>query len=99
MTDTTVFFRAVVAQATQFTKALEDLKLLADRIGADSALSGKTATAAQAGGRADLTAADFDNFKIATDLLTSLLNTTAGQSITNQVNTGGKAVLAFYKLL
>lgn len=99
MTDTTTFYREAVSAAKQFVNAFENMKLISDRIKADSFLSGQAATAAQAGGRSDLTAASFDNLQIATDLITSLMNTTSGQSVTNAVNTGGKAVLAFYKIL
>lgn len=94
MTDTVNFYRTLVANTAQFVQAWESLKLMSDRIGADSYLSGQAATSAQAAGRTDLTAAEFDNFKAATDLLTALLN-----SNSTQVNTGGSVKLAFYKLL
>src|SRR4051812_31571152 len=99
MTDTTVFYRTVIAQVTQFVKAYEDLKVLSDRIAADSALSGQAATAAQAGGRSDLTAASFDNLKVAADLIESLLSANTGANVPVSINTGGKVKLALYKLL
>jgi len=94
MTDTVSFYRGLVIQVGEFVRAFEQLKLLSDRIGADSALSSQAAVSAQQGGRTDLSAADFDNFKTATDLLASTL-----ESSNVGVNTGGKVVLAFYKIL
>ena len=94
MTDTVTFYRNLVSQVGQFVNAFENIKLMADRIAADSALSAAAQASAQATGRTDLYAADFDNFKSAVDLLTNTLETSnAG------VNTGGKVVLALYKLL
>ena len=51
MTDTITFYRNIISQVTQFTQAWENLLLVADRIAADSSLSGKLAASAQAGGR------------------------------------------------
>jgi len=93
MTDTTLFFRNVAARVADFINTLDDVKLLADMIATDSFLSGQAATAAQASNRKDLTAADFDNFNAAVQLLTTTLN-----SINPSVNTGGAVKLAFYKM-
>ncbi len=73
MTDSITFYRQVIAQVGQFMTAYTNIKVLADRIAADSALSASAATAASAGGRADLTTGDFDRFKIATDAITTAL--------------------------
>ncbi len=94
MTDTTSFFRNVVSASTQFIAAFEAMILLADRIAADSALSTATATAAQAGGRSDLTAANFDNFRLAVNLLNTKLHA-PDASVPN----GGNVVLSFYQLM
>lgn len=94
MTDTISFYRNLVAQTNQFVQAWEALRLMHDRIGSDSFLSGKAAASAQATGRTDLTAADFDNFKSAVDVVQALLDST-----NVAVNTGGTVKLAFFKLL
>lgn len=94
MTDTRTFLGQVVAQTTNFVQAFEQLKLLADRISADSALSVNTAAAAQSAGRTDLSAADFDNFNSAMQLLETTLTNSS-----TSVNTGGSVRLAFYKII
>ncbi len=99
MTDTTAFLSMCVATSQQFNRVYEDLKSLADRIAADSALSTATAVAAQNTGRKELTAADFDNFKVVIDLLGALLNASNGGSVPIVVNTGGMVKLGFYRML
>ena len=96
MTDATNFTRQLVMQVGAFVNAYEDLKLMANRIASDTALSGLAATAAQTSNppRKDLSAADFDNFKSAMDVLEALLG-----SSNPSVNTGGTVRLAFYKLM
>lgn len=94
MTDTVNFYRTLVFQVNQFITAYENLVLAADRIAADSALAGNTATAAQANGRNDITTATVNNLNSAMQLLeTTLDSTNAG------VNTGGTVRLAFYQLM
>ena len=93
MTDTTTFYRQIVAQMTQYTTANDQVRLIADRIAADSSLSAALAQAAQAGGRTDLTTADFDNMKAAIDAVSNLLNSSAPGVNTATVK------LAFYKML
>lgn len=61
MTDPINFYRTVISQVTAFVGAYENLLLISDRISADSSLSTSAAAAANSGGRADLTIADFDN--------------------------------------
>jgi hypothetical protein len=93
MTDATTFYRQLVAQCGVFTQACDQIRLLADRIAADSTLSAAAAAAAQAGGRPDLTTGDFDNFKTATDSIETRLNT-------NDPSVNAATVkLPFYKLL
>lgn len=99
MTDTITFYRTVVSQATNFIQAYTILKASMDRIAADSNLSTSAAAAAVAGGRADLTAAKFDNLQAATALVTSLLNAQTGGNVTVTINTGGKVVLAFNDMM
>ncbi len=99
MTDAIVGYKNLIAQTNQFVQAFEALKLFSDRVGADTSLSTAFAAAAATTGRSDLSAANFDNFKRAVDVVTALLESTASQTTTNDVNTGGKAVLAFYQLL
>lgn len=94
MTDTISFYRNLVAQTNQFVQAWEAIKLMHERIASDSTLSTKAATSAQANGRTDLTAADFDNLKSAVDVVQTLLDST-----NVAVNTGGTVKLAFFKLL
>ncbi len=74
MTDAVTFYRTIISQVTQFVGIWEDLQLISARIGADSSLSTAAATAAQAGGRADLMTADFDNIKAAIDSISTRLN-------------------------
>lgn len=94
MTDTVTFYRSLVSQTNQFVQAWEALKLMHDRLLADSFLPGQAATSAQASGRTDLTAADFDNVKNAVTVVQTLLDSTNAA-----VNTGGSVKLAFYKML
>lgn len=94
MTDSVTFYKTTITQVTQFVQIWENLKLIADRITADSFLSGQAATAAQAGGRSDLTAANFDNLKAAIAVVETLLENTNGS-----VNSGGAVWLAFYKMM
>jgi hypothetical protein len=93
MTDATSFYRLIVSQVGTFTTACDQIRLIADRIGADSTLSGQLATAANTGGRTDLKTADFDNMKAAIDAIDSLLN-----SSSPGVNTA-TVKLAFYTML
>jgi hypothetical protein len=93
MTDATTFYRNIVAQVTQFTTSADQVRLISDRIGADSTLSAKLAQAAQASGRSDLATADFDNLKAAIDAINNLLN-----SGSPGVNTA-TVKLAFYEIL
>jgi hypothetical protein len=94
MTDTRSFFKAVVDGSNAFVAAVETLELLADRISADTALSTNTAATATASGRADLSAANFDNFKLAVQQIKALMdNTNAG------VPNGGTLKLSFYQLI
>jgi hypothetical protein len=74
MTDTTTFYRTIIGQVSQFVAITDEMRLISDRIGADSSLSSKLAASAQAGGRTDLTVADFDNLKAAIDAIDTLLN-------------------------
>ncbi len=83
MTDAVSFYRQVVGQTQQFLAAYQGIRVLADRIAADSALATAAATAANAGGRSDLTTGDFDRFKTATDAITTAL---ASGSPTAQLN-------------
>ena len=93
MTDAITFYRQVIAQCANFTQACDAIRLLADRIAADSSLSAAAAAAAQAGGRTDLSTGDFDNFKTATDSIETRLNT-------NDPGVNATTVkLPFYKLL
>lgn len=94
MTDTRTFLQQLILGVNNFTLALEQCKLLADRIQADSLLSTNTAAAAQNSGRTDLSTADFDNFNSAMQLLETTLNGTNAS-----VNTGGSVRLAFYKII
>jgi hypothetical protein len=94
MTDATNFYKQLVLQVGAFVNAYEDLKLMANRISSDSALSGQASTAAQITTRKDLSAADFDNFNAAIGVIEALLNAS-----NPAVNTGGSVRLAFYKLL
>ncbi len=94
MTDTVAFYRNVVAATAQFINAFEALTLLADRIAADSALSTATAQTAQGVGRTDLTAANFDNFRLAVNLISNKLNA-SDASVPN----GGTVRLSFYQLI
>jgi hypothetical protein len=75
MTDSPTFFRTIVSAVAGFTNAAEQLRLVSDRIGADSSLSASLATAAQAAGRTDLNTASFDNLKAAIDSIQTRLNT------------------------
>ncbi len=93
MTDSTTFYRAVINGVTQFLNNYEALVMQMDRIASDSTLSTQAAQAAQKGGRADLTTADFDNFKAAVTVLQTLMN-----SHNPDVNTD-TVKLAFYNLL
>ena len=99
MTDTTAFVNFCVATTQSFNRVYEDLKSISDRIGADSALSTNTATAASKTGRSELTAADFDNLKVCIDLMTTLLNASNGGNVPVSVNTGGTVKLGFYRML
>jgi hypothetical protein len=99
MTDTTAFLNFCIATCQQFNLALENLKSISDRIGADSSLSTNTATAAQKANRTDLATADFDNLKAVIDLLTTVLNATNGGNVPVAINTGGTVKLGFYKIL
>ncbi len=99
MTDTTAFLDTIVRVAQNFNQILEDMKSISDRIGSDSNLSTATAVAAAAGPRKELVAADFDNLKVAIDLLQTLLAASNGGNVPVTINTGGKVVLAFYKVL
>jgi len=94
MTDTRSFFKAVVDGSTQFIAAIENLEQLADRIAADTALSTATAATATAAGRADLAAANFDNFRLAVGVIKTLLDN-ANASVPN----GGTVKLSFYQLM
>lgn len=94
MTDTTSFYRGVISATTQFINAFEDLTLLADRIAADSSLSSNAAASAAASGRSDLTAANFDNFRLAVNLLNGVLTNSS-----TSVPDGGTVRLAFYQLM
>jgi hypothetical protein len=93
MTDAITFYRQIITQVGQFTQAADQVRLISDRIGADSTLSAKLAQAAQAGGRTDLQTADFDNLKAAIDAIENLLN-----SNSPGVNTA-TVKLAFYEIL
>lgn len=93
MTDSTTFYRQVIAQVGQFVTAYENLQLLQDRLAANTALSGQAAQAAQGGGRPDLATADFDNFKNAVGVLVTLMNSHNAGVNTDTVK------LAFYNLL
>ncbi len=99
MTDTAAFLTLCVSTTQAFNRAYEDMKSISDRIGADSALSSATAAMAQATGRKELSAADFDNLKVCIDLLGTLLNASNGGNVPVAVNTGGTVKLGFYKML
>jgi hypothetical protein len=99
MTDTTAFLNLCITATQKFNQTYEDLKSISDRIGADSALSTNTATAASKTGRSELVAADFDNLKTVIDLLTTLLNASNGGNVPVTINTGGTVKLGFYKIL
>lgn len=94
MTDTVTFFRAVVAGTNQFIAAYENLQLLADRLATDSSLSTNTAAAANAGGRTDLNAANFDNFRLAALQIAALMNASNAN-----VPNGGDFKLSFYQIV
>lgn len=94
MTDTRTFLQQLIVGVNNFTLAFEQIKLLADRIQADSALSAATAAAAQLNGRSDLSTGDFDNFNSAAQLLETTLTNSS-----TSVNTGGSVRLAFYKII
>jgi len=96
MTDATNFVRQLVIQLTAFDSSYQDLRRMAQRIADDSFLSGQAATAAHGSilKREDLSAADFDNFKAAMDVIDALLSST-----NPSVNTGGNVRLAFDKLM
>lgn len=61
MADSLQYFRSLVLAVKQFEENLSQLNLLGDRMAADATLKTAAATAAQAQGRSDLTAQDFDN--------------------------------------
>lgn len=96
MTDTRAYLQQLILGVNNFLLAFEQCKLLADRIAADSNLSTATAQSAQTQipARTDLSAADFDNFNAAMQLLEATLNGTNAS-----VNTGGSVRLAFYKII
>jgi len=75
MTDTATMFKIIVANTQTFIAAWEQMRLIADRIGADTSLSSKLASSANASGRTDLTTADFDNLNAAIGSLTTRFNT------------------------
>lgn len=94
MTDSRTFLQQLIAGTTNFVLAFEQMKLLADRIAADSSMATNTAAVAQTSGRTDLQAADIDNLNAAVQLFETTLNSSnAG------VNTGGSVRLAFYKII
>ena len=61
MANATQFFQNFNAKINQFISDLEDLNTMQDRMASDSGLAAAAATAAQAQGRPDLSAADFTN--------------------------------------
>ena len=99
MTDTITFYRSIVSQVTQFIATVEQMQLISDRIGADSAMSAALAASAATGGRADLTTASFDNLKVVIDLVTTLLAAQNGGNVPVAINTGGTVKLGFYKIM
>lgn len=98
MTDATAFLNFCVTTTQNFNRVYEDLKSISDRIGADSALSNATATAAQATSRKELQTQDFDNLKACIDLLSALLNTSQNGTVTATANVA-TVKLGFYKIL
>ena len=99
MTDATNMLQLLTEQIKQFNYAQSQMRLLADRIASDSTLSTQLYEAAQAGNRKDLAVADFDNFKVAVDMVTNMLNALTGASVPVDINTGGAVKLAFYKIV
>lgn len=93
MSNTITMLNGIVLTVTQFIAAHEDLKLISDRIGADSSLSAALAAQAAKSNRTDLTTADFDNLKAAIDAVTAFLN-----SHSNLVNSD-TVRLPFYKVM
>lgn len=94
MTDTRTMVSLIVAQTQQFITAFENIELMADRIAADSTLSTALAASASSIGRTDLTAASFDNFRLATQQIRTML-----ESPNASVPTGGEMVLAYYAIM
>jgi hypothetical protein len=93
MTDTTTFYRLIIAQVNQFVQAYENILLLSDRISADSSLSAALAASANAGGRTDLTTASFDDLNNAVKSVQTRLN-----SNDSSVN-AATVKLPFYKVI
>lgn len=94
MTDNNTFLQQLIVSTNNFILAFEQMKLMADRIRADSAAATNLAAAAQTRGRTDLIIANFDNLNNAMQLLeTTMNNPNAG------VNTGGAVELAFYQII
>jgi len=81
-----------------FQLTFEEMTAVADMIGAVSSLSTQLATAS-AGSNNVLTAANFDDWVVAVNLVKSLLDKVNGNSVSVTINTGGKVVLAFNRLL
>lgn len=94
MTDSRTMLGQIVSQTQAFISAFEAIELMADRINADSTLSAALAAAAANSSRGDLTAANFDNFKLATQQLRTMLETPNAN-----VPTGGEMVLAYYQIM
>lgn len=89
----------IVNTVQNFTLAFEQLKLISDRIGADSAISTALAATAQSGPRKDLQTADFDNLKVVIDLVSTLMAAQNNGNVPVAINTGGAVKLGFYKVL
>jgi hypothetical protein len=91
-------FNQTVQQVSLFVNALENLKLISDRIGADSSLSAALATSAGSAGRSDLSTGDFDNLKAAIDCIASLLDSNTTGFTAPSVN-AATVRLPFYTLI
>jgi hypothetical protein len=99
MTSAPTLLRRITNACANWQAAVEELNAVTGMISADSSLAAALAAAATAGGRSDLSTANFNDLVVAQGLMNSLLAASNGGNVPVVINTGGEVVLAYNRML